>query len=121
MSCSCKGEITISTFLEGISPLITEEALGYVCAKRRISPNTPFSELSERDIDLAEGTMYYWLSNLPVGGSTEKVSDGGWSHSDGGWTVSKANIDEWMRKYRKLFEKWDEEPLDTRTIKLINF
>ena len=112
---------TISTFLKGISPLVTEEALSYVCAKRTLEPSTSYGELSERERDLAEGTMYYWLSNLPVGGSTEKVSDGGWSHSEGGWTVSKANIDEWMRKYRALFEKWDEPLLDRSRIRILNF
>lgn len=71
-------------------------------------------------MDLAEGTAYYWLSNLPVGGSTEKVADGGWSHSEGGWTVSKANIEEWLRKYRALFAKW-EEPLLGSRIRIINF
>lgn len=111
---------TIGTFLKGISPLVTEEALGYVCAKRRIEPDTEYGELEERDRDLAEGTMYYWLSNLPVGGSTEKVSDGGWSHSEGGWTVSKANIEEWMRKYRSLFQKWNEELLDRSRIRIKN-
>lgn len=114
-------EMTISTFLEGISPLVTEEALGYVCAKRRIDPETPYIEMEERDADLAEGTMYYWLSNLPVGGATEKVSDGGFSHSEGGWTVSKANIEEWMRKYRSLFAKWDEDLLDKSKIRIVNF
>lgn len=118
---SCTGVYTISTFLKGISPLITEEALAYVCAKRALEPESPLYELSERERDLAEGTMYYWLSNLPVGGSTEKVADGGWSHSEGGWTVSKANIDEWMRKYRQLFKKWDEELIDRSTIRIINF
>lgn len=111
---------TIGTFLKGISPLVTEEALGYVCFKRRIEPDTEYGELEERDRDLAEGTMYYWLSNLPVGGSTEKVSDGGWSHSEGGWTVSKANIEEWMRKYRSLYQKWNEELLDRSRIRIKN-
>lgn len=111
---------TIGTFLKGISPLVTEEALGYVCAKRRIEPDVEYGELEERDRDLAEGTMYYWLSNLPVGGSTEKVSDGGWSHSEGGWTVSKANIEEWMRKYRSLYQKWNEELLDRSRIRIKN-
>lgn len=113
-------EFTISTFLKGISPLVTEEDLGYVCARRQVDPDISFSELEERDRDLLEGTMYYWLSNLPVGGATEKVSDGGWSHSEGGWTVSKANIEEWMRKYRALFEKWDEELLSKSRIRIIN-
>ena len=62
--------------------------------------------LTDKDVDLAEGTAYYWLSNLPVGGATEKVSDGGWSHSEGGWTVSKANIEEWLRKYRSLLRRF---------------
>lgn len=113
--------MTISTFLKGISPMITEDALGYVCARRNLDPENPLDELSERDIDLAEGTAYYWLSNLPVGGATEKISDGGWSHSEGGWTVSKANIDEWMRKYRQLFQKWEEDLLDKSRIRIINF
>ena len=120
-NCNCNGTFTIGTFLKGISPLVTDEALQYVCAKRRIEPNTTFFELSEKEQDLAEGTMYYWLSNLPVGGGTEKVADGAWSHSEGGWTVSKANLEEWMRKYRYLFDKWNEEPLDKRGIGLINF
>lgn len=114
------GTHTIRTFLMGISPLVTEEALGYVCAKRRIDPDTPYLSLDERDADLAEGTMYYWLSNLPVGGSTEKVADGGWSRSEGGWTVSKANIEEWLRKYRSLFEKWDETLISNSKIRIIN-
>ena len=77
--------------------------------------------LTQRDVDLAEGTAYYWLSNLPVGGATEKVSDGGWSHSEGGWTVSKANIEEWLRKYRDLFLKWDEPLLGNSTIRIKTF
>lgn len=112
--------VTIGTFLRGISPMVTEEALGYVCAKRQVDPETPYTELDEKEQDLAEGTMYYWLSNLPVGGATEKVSDGGFSHSEGGWTVSKANIEEWMRKYRSLFQKWDETLLDRSRIRIVN-
>ena len=122
--------VTISEYLKGVSQLITEDGLRYVLAKRRLKgdellPQYEGTEgvtvLTDRDIDLAEGTAYYWLSNLPVGGSTEKVADGGWSHSEGGWTVSKANIDEWLRKYRALFAKWDEELLERTTIRIINF
>lgn len=133
---SSTGTYTISDYLMSICPLVTDDALRYVLAKRRLkgdellpqyggSTSSSSSEeyviLSDRDMDLAEGTMYYWLSNLPVGGSTEKVSDGGFSHSEGGWTVSKANIEEWMRKYRSLFAKWDEDLLDKSTIRIKNF
>lgn len=115
---SCK-TLTIQDFLKGISSLMTDEGVQYVCAKRRVSPETSYIDLSERDADLLEGTAYYWLSNLPVGGATEKVADGNWSHSDGGWTVSKANIEEWLRKYRNLFSKWEEELLTTSKIRII--
>lgn len=122
--------VTISEYLKGVSQLITEDGLRYVLAKRRLKGDEVlpqyadiqgYTALTERDMDLAEGTAYYWLSNLPVGGSTEKVADGGWSHSEGGWTVSKANIDEWLRKYRALFAKWDEELLERSRIRIINF
>jgi hypothetical protein len=130
---------TISEYLKGVSQLLTDDGLRYVLSKRRLNGDEvlpqfegetwtdeqgnvhEYTALAERDQDLAEGTAYYWLSNLPVGGATEKVSDGGWSHSEGGWTVSKANIDEWMRKYRSLYQKWDEELLDRSRIRIINF
>lgn len=113
--------MTVGSFLRSISQLITEEGVTYICAKRKVNQEDDYGELSERDSDILEGTAYYWLSNLPVGGSTEKVADGGWSHSEGGWTVSKANIEEWLRKYRTLFAKWDEDLLDKSTIRIINF
>lgn len=112
---------TIREFLSGISSLLTEKGLNYVLSKRKLSGSELLDSLSDREIDLAEGTVYYWLTNLPVGGSTEKVADGGWSHSEGGWTVSKANIDEWRRKYRDLFDKWDEPLLGGSKVRLINF
>ena len=121
---------TISEYIKGVSQLITEDGLGYVLAKRRLKGTELLPQyedipdatvLTQRETDLAEGTAYYWLSNLPVGGSTEKVADGGWSHSEGGWTVSKANIEEWMRKYRALFDMWDEPLIIKSRIKVINF
>ena len=121
---------TISEYIKGVSQLITEDGLGYVLAKRGLKGTellpqyegtTGATVLTQRETDLAEGTAYYWLSNLPVGGSTEKVSDGGWSHSEGGWTVSKANIEEWLRKYRAIFAMWDEPLIIKSRIKILNF
>lgn len=131
--------VTIKTFLGGVSQLMTEDGIQYVLAKRGLRGSevlpiyegetykdeddneVEYAALSEREMELAEGTAYFWLSNLPVGGSTEKVADGGWSHSEGGWTVSKANIDEWLRKHRALFEKWDEPLLVKSTIRIRTF
>lgn len=132
--------ITVSGFLKSVSQLITEDGLRYILAKRGLkgtellpqyansgssssssSSSEEYVVLSERDMDLAEGTAYYWLASLPVGGGTEKVSDGGWSHSEGGWTVSKANIEEWRSRYRELFDKWDEPLIGNSKVRIINF
>ena len=84
---------TISEYLKGVSQLLTDDGLRYVLSKRRLTGDEllpqyegkPEAEghdvLTEREMDLAEGVSYYWLSNLPVGGATEKIADGGWSHS----------------------------------------
>ena len=132
--------MTVSEFLKSVCELVTDTGVQYVLSKRRLNgdelipqygiPSSSSSSssssddttvLTEREMDLAEGTMYYWLASLPVGGSTEKVADGGWSHSEGGWTVSKANIEEWKSRYRILFEKWDEPLLGSSRIRIINF
>ena len=116
-----EGLTTVKDFLKSVSQMVTDEGVNFVCAKRKLSSSTLYLELSEKESDLAEATMYYWLASLPVGGSTEKVSDGGWSHSEGGWTVSKANIEEWKSRYRELFEKWDEPLIGKSKIRIINF
>lgn len=131
--------VTIREYLKGVSQLLTEDGLHYVLAKRFLTGDEvlpqyegetytgedgvehEYKAITEREQDLAEGSVYYWLSNLPVGGATEKVSDGGWSRSEGGWTVSKANIEEWMRKYRLLFEKWDVKMVERSRIRVLNF
>lgn len=114
-------KMTVSEFLKSVSQLVTADGIQFVCAKRKINPTDIYEDLSEKDADLTEGTMYYWLASLPVGGSTEKVADGGWSHSEGGWTVSKANIEEWKSRYRALFDKWDEPLIGNSKIRIINF
>ena len=111
---------TISDFLTGLSDLLTEKGLQTVLAKRGLSADTPYSELEERERDLAEAEVYYWLTNLPVGGATTKDVDGSYSHSEGGWTVSGANISEWSRKYADLRRKWNEEVISKSRIKIFN-
>lgn len=111
---------TIKDYLKGISPLLTEDVLQVILAKRRLPAALPVDDLEERDLELAEAEVYYHLSNLPVGGATTKEVDGSWSHTDGGWTVSGANIAEWYRKYAALREKWGEEVITKRKIRIIN-
>lgn len=122
--CECNSDIspqkvyTVEDYLRGISALLTDDALQVILNKRRLYGGLPLYEVSDRDRDLAEAEVYYWLSNLPVGGATTKDADGSWSHSEGGWTVSQANIDEWRRKYTSLREQWGEKALVRSSIKV---
>lgn len=111
---------TVRQYLEDISPLLTEKGVRKCLACRRLSGNEPVEEMEQRELDLAEAEVYYWLSNLPVGGNVTKIVDGNYSYSDGGWQVSKANIDEWRRKYADLRKKWGEEILSKTRVTLIN-
>lgn len=111
---------TVKEYLQDISPLLTEGVLRVILAKRHLSPDTPLEDMEERELDLAEAEVYYHLSNLPVGGATNKEVDGSWSSTQGGWTVSGANIAEWYRKYAALREKWGEEVITKRKIRIIN-
>ncbi len=109
---------TVKDYLQGVSALLSEDALRMILAKRHLSPDTPIEDLTEKELDLAEAEVYYQLSNLPVGGATQKDVDGSWSHTEGGWTVSGANIAEWWRKYTFLREKWGEKVLTKSTIRV---
>lgn len=111
---------TVKGYLQDISPLLTEGVLRVILAKQHLSPDTPLEDMEERELDLAEAEVYYHLSNLPVGGATNKEVDGSWSSTTGGWTVSGANIAEWYRKYAALREKWGEEVMTKRRIRIIN-
>lgn len=111
---------TVKEYLQDISPLLTEGVLRVILAKRHLSPDTPLEDMEERELDLAEAEVYYHLSNLPVGGATNKEVDGSWSSTQGGWTASGANIAEWYRKYAALREKWGEEVITKRKIRIIN-
>lgn len=111
---------TVKEYLQDISPLLTEGVLRAILAKRHLSPDTPLEDMEERELDLAEAEVYYHLSDLPVGGATNKEVDGSWSSTTGGWTVSGANIAEWYRKYAALRERWGEEVMTKRRIRIIN-
>lgn len=111
---------TIGQHLSEISPLLTEGDIRVVLRRRKLAYDTPFDDLTEREVDLAEAEAYYKLCDQPVGGSTAKDVDGSWSHTEGGWKVSGANIAEWYRKYAALREKWGEEVMTKRRIRIIN-
>lgn len=111
---------TIGQHLSEISPLLTEGDIRVVLRKRKLAYDTPYDDLSEREVDLAEAEAYYKLCDQPVGGATHKEVDGSWSSTQGGWTVSGENLRRWYAKYVELREKWGETVLRKSTIKVHN-
>lgn len=110
----------IGQHLSEISSLLTEGDIRVVLRKRKLAYETPYDDLTEREIDLAEAEAYYKLCDQPVGGATNKDVDGSWSHTEGGWKVSGENIRQWYKKYVELREKWGESVLRKSTIKVHN-
>lgn len=111
---------TIGQHLSEISPLLTEGDIRVVLRKRKLAYDTPFDDLTEREVELAEAEAYYKLCDQPVGGATNKEVDGSWSSTTGGWTVSSENLRRWYDKYVELREKWGEEVISKRKIRIIN-
>lgn len=111
---------TIQKYLSDISPLLTEGDIRVILRGRGLSPDTPVDYLTEKERDLAKAEAYYKLCDQPVGGSTTKDVDGSWSHTEGGWKVSSENIRLWRQKYVELREKWGEEVMTKRRIRIIN-
>ena len=109
---------TIGQHLSEISSLLTEGDIRVVLRKRKLAFNTPYDDLTEREIELAEAEAYYKLCDQPVGGATRKEVDGSWSSTQGGWTVSGENLRRWYAKYVELREKWGEPVLRKSTIKV---
>lgn len=87
---------TIGQHLSEISPLLTEGDIRVVLRKRKLAYDTPYDDLTEREIELAEAEAYYKLCDQPVGGATNKEVDGSWSSTQGGWTVSGETSEDGM-------------------------
>lgn len=109
---------TIGQHLSEISSLLDEGDIRVVLRKRKLAYDTPYDDLSEKEVELAEAEAYYKLCDKPVGGATNKEVDGSWSSTKGGWTVSGENLRRWYAKYVELREKWGEPVLRKSTIKV---
>lgn len=100
---------------------LSDDSLQLVCFDMEKDPEDPFYTFPQKDRDLLLGNMYFYMYNTSTGGTTEKVADGGWSHSESK-QVSNADIDRWARLHRHLYAKWGLEPLIPFSgVRLINF
>ena len=103
--------MTARKWISSKMKLLDEDGIEAILAERAILPDTPFSELTQRDRDLllAEGLLSQIL--LCGTGQTVKDTDGNYSHSEGGWQITKADKMAWENLYSKLRSKWGEDVL----------
>lgn len=114
---------TILDVLRGHSHgFLDDDALQLVCLDQSLSPDSGYYDLSQKERDLVLGRLYYSLYELSSGNATEKVSDGGFSHSESR-QLSKSDIEKWRSLHRHLFSKWGIAPLcpSSSCVRLINF
>lgn len=111
----------IDALREKSQGFLSDDSLQLVCIDRGVDPCDEYITLEEKDRDLLFGQLYFSMYTTSTGGATEKVSDGGWSHSESK-QMSNADIDRWARLHRMLFAKWGLEPLIPFSgIRLLNF
>ena len=100
-------DMTIEDFLSGATAYeIADNALKRVLVKRKIAFGTMVSELTERQLDLANDT---------------EDSAGGWKHKEGGWQTSAYDKRQLREMAKELYEKWDEEVVKGSKIRIVNF
>lgn len=100
---------TAKEWISSKMKVLDEDGITAVLAERGILPETPFSELSQKDRDLlmAEGLLSQIL--LCGTGVSTNDTDGNYSHSEGGWQITKADKAAWENLYISLRKKWNED------------
>ncbi len=115
------GLYTIDDYLRGcvgFSP--SDEMIKAVLARRGIEPGTPWQELDERVIDLAEAELLYrGITIYSVRGSMEDA-DGQWKHKEGQTELHVSDKKEMLRRANELRVKWGEEKLGQRVINIVS-
>ncbi|KGF50445.1 hypothetical protein [Prevotella disiens] len=102
-------EFTIEQYLRGSVRNIDvpDNTLLAILAKVGVKPDTPFSELSEKESDLSLAGLYIWLASSPT--SSKKVSDkdAHWEHSEGGETMSAHALNRYLRMANDIYAKYN--------------
>ena len=111
---------TVANYLRGlIEPFeISDDSLRSVLLRVGVGMEDNVSALCERDLDLSEGYLLLWCSQLPVTRNNTRDADGGWEHTTGGYTLSAGQRTMWLRRAVWLLGKWgvDTSGFDGRTV-----
>lgn len=86
---------------------IPEKALFSICADADVELNCPFSDLSEKQKDLAVAWLYVWIAGSPTqsGGWTEENVD--WKSSENGERMSANVLKQYLAMANDIFDKYD--------------
>lgn len=98
--------MTISEYLRGgFSHQFTDANIETVLATRGVSPQTPWQDVSEKDIDLARADLYEILANVVSGGG-KKVVKGNRSVSERMVNFGVGDRRYYQARAKELRAKW---------------
>lgn len=101
--------MTIEKYLEGLFDFkFSKENYDSVLTSRAVPPNTPYSYVSEKDIDLMRADLYMILASVASGGG-RKVQMGNRSVAESTFTFGATDRAFFRRQANDLYSKWGEE------------
>lgn len=103
---------TISKYLRGAVRgfVPSDEALLGICLNAGIEdPNTPLSELTTMQQQVATAFLYVWVATGPSSTAKWSEKDGDWSQSGGGEQLSAMQIRMYLRMADKIFKEYGLE------------
>lgn len=102
---------TVERYLKGIVPnaSVTDDSITGVLFDVGVAPNTPVSEMTERQRDLCIAYLYIRLATNPKQSSRVTDRDADWEHSEGSEQWSASQLQQFLILARKLLEKWGED------------
>lgn len=110
----------IEEYLEGFfGHKFSKENYATVLASRDVEPDTHYSEVSKRTVDLMKADLYMILASLASGGG-RKVQMGNRSVSESTFTFGVNDRAYFRRQANQLYAKWGEEK-ESSGVKFVRF
>jgi len=105
----CVHSYTISDYLRGKVGNITipDSALMSACADAGVDPITLFTDVSERQKDLALAWLYVCIAGSPTQSGSNSEEDADWKQTKGGERMSASVLKQYLAMANDIFDKYD--------------
>lgn len=115
MATLVHSQYTISDYLRGKvrGIIVPDNALMSICSDVNnaddcnVTAETPVSNLSVKEKELATAWLYVWLAGGPIQSGSAKEGDADWSHSEGGERMSANALKRYLDMANDIFAKYD--------------